>query len=241
MSYDGEYSHMPVPAAHRFALLYATALLGIISAPLMAGTQALPKAMPSPPPEDDAPAPSLSPPASSGNEMPRIDMMPKPTVASVADVPAGTITALIKRTAAFSTLSAAVSVSGLEETLSAPGVLTVFAPTNDAFEKLPADARTALMNPANKIVLTRVLSHHVLVGQLKGADIAARIKSGGGRTTLTMLTGEPVTAEMAGTSIILTDTSGNRARITQSDKTQSNGVVHIIDSLIMPQPRKNGR
>jgi uncharacterized surface protein with fasciclin (FAS1) repeats len=133
-------------------------------------------------------------------------------------------------------LMSAVMATDISTTLAAPGSITLFAPTNSAFDKLPQSARAALMLPANKAVLTRVLSHHVLNGTLTSKELASRIQAGGGKAVLTMLSGQAITASLQGASIILTDGAGNQSRITVGDKQQGNGIVHQVDSLLLPQP-----
>ena len=132
------------------------------------------------------------------------------------------------------TLVAAVKAAGLVDTLSSAGPFTVFAPTNAAFAKLPAGTVDSLVQPAQKATLTSVLTYHVVPGRLTAADIGARIKAGGGKATLTTAQGEPLTAWMKGNALYLTDTKGNSARVTTGDVIQSNGVIHVVDAVLMP-------
>jgi uncharacterized surface protein with fasciclin (FAS1) repeats len=182
-------------------------------------------------PEDYTPQPSIAP-------MPMPMPMPMPVQQPRSST--GGVVALIDETASLSTLATSIRAAGLLDMLGGAGALTVFAPTNEAFAKLPADARAALMDNANKDVLARIISHHVVVGAVGGEDIAARIAKGGGTTTLTMLTGEPVTVARVGSAITLSDGAGNSVRILQS-KRSGNNIIHLVDSLIMPQPRKYRR
>ena len=134
------------------------------------------------------------------------------------------------------TLVAAVTAAGLVETLSGPGPFTVFAPDNAAFEKIPAATRTSLMEPAQKAALTKILTYHVVPGRLTAADIAAEAQKGGGTATLTTVQGEKLTVKDAGGGQWrITDAKGGTSTITQADVAQSNGVVHIVDTVLMPK------
>ena len=132
------------------------------------------------------------------------------------------------------TLVAAVKAAGLVETLSGPGPFTVFAPTNAAFAKLPAGTVDTLVKPENKDTLTKILTYHVVSGTLDAKAIAAAIKAGGGTATLTTVQGEPLTAAMMGGKLMLTDAKGGMSTVTIKDVYQSNGVIHVIDTVLMP-------
>ena len=132
------------------------------------------------------------------------------------------------------TLVAAVKQAGLVETLSGPGPFTVFAPTNEAFAKLPASAVQSLMQPENKGALVKVLTYHVVSGRMTAADLMAAIKAGGGSATLTTVQGEPLTASLSGRHVVLTDAKGGKSRVTIADVMQSNGVIHVVDAVLMP-------
>ena len=132
------------------------------------------------------------------------------------------------------TLVAAVKAAGLVETLSGPGPFTVFAPTNAAFAKLPAGTVETLVKPESKATLTNILTYHVVSGTMTGADIAAAIKSGGGKATLTTVQGEPLTASIKMGKVILTDAKGGMSKVTIADVMQSNGVIHVVDTVLMP-------
>jgi uncharacterized surface protein with fasciclin (FAS1) repeats len=138
----------------------------------------------------------------------------------------------------LTTLMTAIMKTDVPTTLSGPGPMTLFAPANAAFDRLPANARTALMDPANIAILTRVLRHHIVVGALTAKALTAQIKAGGGSAKLIMMSGDSITASTDAASIILTDGAGNTSRITRSDQREANGVVHIVDSLLLPQPKK---
>lgn len=132
------------------------------------------------------------------------------------------------------TLVAAVKAAGLVETLKGPGPFTVFAPTNAAFDALPAGTVDALLKPENKATLTAVLAYHVVPGKLDAAAIAARIKAGGGKAMLTTVQGALLTARAAGNGVTITDAKGNVARVITANVYQSNGVIHVVDKVLMP-------
>lgn len=132
------------------------------------------------------------------------------------------------------TLVAAVTAAGLVETLSGPGPFTVFAPTNAAFARLPAGAVESLVQPANRATLTRILTAHVVAGRVSAADVLSAIQAGGGRAALTTVSGDTLVATLEGGSVILTDGNGGRARVTQADVFQSNGVIHVTDAVSLP-------
>jgi uncharacterized surface protein with fasciclin (FAS1) repeats len=132
------------------------------------------------------------------------------------------------------TLVAAVKAAGLVETLSGPGPFTVFAPTNAAFAKLPAGTVETLVKPENKGTLTSILTYHVVSGRMTGMDIAKAIKAGGGTATLTTVNGGTLTAKMMGKTVMLTDAKGGMAHVTIGNVMQSNGVIHVIDSVLLP-------
>ncbi len=132
------------------------------------------------------------------------------------------------------TLVAAVKAAGLVETLSGTGPFTVFAPTNAAFAKLPAGTVDGLLKPAAKADLAKVLTYHVVAGTMTAAQIMSAIKAGGGKAVLTTVQGEKLTATEAGGTVTLTDAKGGKSIVTQADVMQSNGVVHVVDTVLMP-------
>ncbi|MBU1539968.1 MAG: fasciclin domain-containing protein [Alphaproteobacteria bacterium] len=132
------------------------------------------------------------------------------------------------------TLVAAVTAAGLVETLSGPGPFTVFAPTDAAFARLPAGTVESLVQPANRATLTKILTAHVVAGRVSAADVVAAIQAGGGRAALTTVSGDTLVATLDGGSVILTDEKGGRARVTQADVFQSNGVIHVTDAVSLP-------
>ena len=132
------------------------------------------------------------------------------------------------------TLVAAVTAAGLVETLSGPGPFTVFAPTDAAFAKLPAGTVESLVEPANKATLTKILTYHVVPGRVTAADLMGQIQAGGGSASLTTVEGGTLTASLRGNAVILTDETGGEATVTQADVFQSNGVIHVTDTVSMP-------
>lgn len=132
------------------------------------------------------------------------------------------------------TLVAAVTAAGLVETLSGPGPFTVFAPTNAAFAKLPAGTVETLVKPENKATLTSILTYHVVAGRMTSVDIAKAIKAGGGRAVLTTVNGGTLTASMMGKRLMLTDAKGGMSHVTIGNVMQSNGVIHVVDAVVMP-------
>jgi uncharacterized surface protein with fasciclin (FAS1) repeats len=132
------------------------------------------------------------------------------------------------------TLVAAVKAAGLVETLEGPGPFTVFAPTNEAFAKLPAGTVDTLLKPENKEMLTKVLTYHVVAGKMDSKDIAAAIKAGMGKAELKTVSGGKLWASMQGRDLILTDEKGDKSKVTIANVEQSNGVIHVIDTVLLP-------
>lgn len=132
------------------------------------------------------------------------------------------------------TLVAAVKAAGLVETLQSKGPFTVFAPTNAAFEKLPAGTVETLVMPENKETLTKILTYHVVPGRISSKDLMAWIKKNGGKYMAKTVQGEELSFWMKGMNLYVKDTKGNSAKITTADVNQSNGVIHVIDTVLMP-------
>jgi len=132
------------------------------------------------------------------------------------------------------TLVAAVKAAGLVDTLKSKGPFTVFAPTNSAFNKLPAGTVEMLVMPENKATLTKILTYHVVAGKMDAKSIMKAIKKGKGRATFSTVSGDTLTATMNGKNLMLTDEKGGMARVTIADVRQSNGVIHVIDTVLMP-------
>jgi uncharacterized surface protein with fasciclin (FAS1) repeats len=134
------------------------------------------------------------------------------------------------------TLIAAVKAANLVETLQTKGPFTVFAPVNDAFENLPAGTIESLLKPENKATLTKVLTYHVVAGKMNFDDIAKAIKAGGGMVVMKTVSGGTLTAMMNGMyNIVLKDEGENIANIITYDVNQSNGVIHVIDAVVLPK------
>ena len=132
------------------------------------------------------------------------------------------------------TLVAAVKAAGLVETLKGPGPFTVFAPTNAAFAALPAGTVDTLLRPENKGTLTAVLTYHVVPGNLDAKALAAKVKAGKGSAALTTVQGETLTVRSANGGVTVTDAKGNVAKVTIADVQQKNGVIHVVDKVLMP-------
>ncbi len=132
------------------------------------------------------------------------------------------------------TLVAAVRAAGLVETLSGPGPFTVFAPTNAAFNKLPAGTVDTLVMPANRPTLTRILTYHVVPGRLTAADLTQRIRAGNGRAVLTTVQGATLTVTQSDGHVIITDAAGGTPPVTTADVIQSIGVIHVVATVLMP-------
>ena len=132
------------------------------------------------------------------------------------------------------TLVAAVKAAGLVDTLQGPGPFTVFAPVNAAFSALPAGTVENLLKPENKSQLTAVLTYHVVAGRYNAAALQRLIKKGGGKATLKTVQGEQLTATSNGDAITITDAKGGAAKVTISNVNQSNGVIHVIDKVLLP-------
>ncbi len=132
------------------------------------------------------------------------------------------------------TLVAAVKAAGLVDTLESAGPFTVFAPTNEAFDKLPAGTVDTLLKPENLATLKKILTYHVVAGKLSAKDIEKQIKAGGGKATLTTVEGGTLTAAKVDGKIVLTDEKGGTSTVTIANVFQSNGVIHVVDTVLMP-------
>jgi uncharacterized surface protein with fasciclin (FAS1) repeats len=132
------------------------------------------------------------------------------------------------------TLVAAVKAAGLVDTLKGPGPFTVFAPTNEAFAALPSGTVDTLLKPENKAALTKVLTYHVVPGRLDAAALTKMVKAGHGKATLTTVAGEPLTVTEKGSTVMVTDAKGDVAMVTIANVYQSNGVIHVINKVMLP-------
>jgi len=133
------------------------------------------------------------------------------------------------------TLVAAVKAADLVTTLKSAGPFTVFAPTNAAFDKLPEGTVASLLKPENKAKLAKILTYHVVAGNLDAAAVVAAIKAGNGKAVVTTVSGGKLTASMNKDKVMLTDESGKTAFVVAADLKASNGVVHVIDGVVLPK------
>jgi uncharacterized surface protein with fasciclin (FAS1) repeats len=132
------------------------------------------------------------------------------------------------------TLVAAVKAAGLVQTLSGPGPFTVFAPTDQAFGLLPAGTVDFLVKPENKATLTSILTYHVVAGRVNAQDLVKMIRKGGGKAMLTTVNGKQLTATTKGDMVHIQDVLGNEAMVTIANVYQSNGVIHVVDKVLLP-------
>jgi uncharacterized surface protein with fasciclin (FAS1) repeats len=133
------------------------------------------------------------------------------------------------------TLVAAVKAAGLVDTLKSPGPFTVFAPTNAAFAALPAGTVDTLLKPESKAGLTKVLTYHVVPGKVDAAALTKQIAAGGGKAMLKTVAGGTLTATASGGAVMIADEGGGSARVTTADVMQSNGVIHVVDKVLLPK------
>ncbi len=157
-----------------------------------------------------------------------------PDVGGAAMYPSKTIVQNAVNSPIHKTLVAAVKAAGLVDTLNGPGPFTVFAPTDDAFAKLPAGTVDNLLKPENKAELVKILTYHVVPGRITAKQLEHMIKKGQGKATLKTVQGEDLTATMSGGQIQLTDAKGDTATVTTANVFQSNGVIHVIDTVLLP-------
>lgn len=157
-----------------------------------------------------------------------------PTVGGAAMFRNKTIVENALNSPVHTTLVAAVKAAGLVDTLMGKGPFTVFAPTNDAFAKLPAGTVETLLQAQNKPMLTKVLTYHVVAGKYDSKKIMQMIKRGNGVATFTTVSGGKLMARMDGNNLVLTDEKGGTATVTTADVYQQNGVIHVVDTVLMP-------
>ncbi|UUL84212.1 fasciclin domain-containing protein [Sphingomonas qomolangmaensis] len=160
---------------------------------------------------------------------------PNPKVGGAEMLATKTIVENASAAPSLSTLVTAVKAADLAETLSGAGPFTVFAPENDAFTRLAPGTLDTLMKPENKAVLAKVLTYHVVPGKVSLAQLQEQMKAGGGTATLTTVEGSPLTVTTEGAAIVLTDVSGNKSYVAIPDVNQSNGVVHIVNGVVVPK------
>lgn len=157
------------------------------------------------------------------------------TVGGAAMYPSKNIVENAMNSKDHTTLVAAVKAAGLVETLQSEGPFTVFAPTNAAFDKLPAGTVGTLVKPENKATLTKILTYHVVAGKYDSKAIAAAIKAGNGTAEFKTVQGGTLKASMKGNKLMLWDEKGGMSTVTIKDVYQSNGVIHVIDTVVMPK------
>lgn len=159
---------------------------------------------------------------------------PTVTVGGAAMYPSKDIIDNAVNSADHTTLVAAVKAAGLVETLKGPGPFTVFAPTNAAFAALPPGTVDTLLKPENKATLTKILTYHVVAGKVGAADLQKMIASGGGKASIKTVSGGMLTASVVGGKVVITDEKGGAATVTIADVNQKNGVIHVVDKVLLP-------
>jgi uncharacterized surface protein with fasciclin (FAS1) repeats len=157
-----------------------------------------------------------------------------PMVGGAAMYPTKSIVQNAVNSKDHTTLVAAVTAAGLVDTLAGQGPFTVFAPTNAAFGKLPAGTVETLVKPENKGTLTKILTYHVVPGRYTAADVAMLAEQNGGTATLKTVEGESLSVMKSGSGLVIVDSKGGRSNITIATVMQSNGVIHVVDSVLMP-------
>jgi len=162
----------------------------------------------------------------------RAPAAPLPLMAAPA---AGTIAAYPAATATLSTLSMGLRATGLGSTLASTGPYTLFAPTNAAFARLAPGSVDLLMRPENKPTLAKLLGYHVVAGRITLADLKQGIASGGGVVRLTTIEGDPLTLSLINNALLITDVNGNKSYIEQPDVMETNGVVHLVNGVMIPK------
>lgn len=200
----------------------ALALAPVLALPALAQTT------PAAPPASTAPQTAAPSPAAAA--------APNPSVGGAAMDSSKTIIANASAAPNLSTLVKAITAADLTATLSGPGPYTVFAPTNDAFTRLPPDTLAQLMKPENKALLAKVLTYHVVPGTIDFAQLKAQIAAGNGTATLTTVAGQPLKVTITGNNVVtLTSVNGNVSYLETPDVHQSNGIVHVVNGVLLPK------
>lgn len=176
----------------------------------------------------------MATPASTATPMAAATPAPNPSVGGAPMLADKTIVDNASAAPNLTTLVSAVKAAGLVATLAGPGPFTVFAPTNEAFGRLAPGTVDTLMKPEQKPSLTKVLTYHVVAGTISSADLKQRIAAGGGTATLTTVEGDPLKAMLESGTIVLLDTKGNKSYIETPDVQQSNGIVHVVNGVLVP-------
>jgi len=164
-----------------------------------------------------------------------MDKMKDPDVGGAAMYPSKNIVENAVNSKDHTTLVAAVKAAGLVETLEGKGPFTVFAPTNEAFDKLPAGTVDTLLKPENKETLVKILENHVVAGKVTSKELIKMIKAGHGKAELKTLSGGVLTASLMDGKVMLTDEKGGMATVTIADVYQSNGIIHVVDAVLLPK------
>lgn len=146
----------------------------------------------------------------------------------------GNIVETAMSTGVHTTLVAAVQAAGIAEMLAAPGPFTIFAPTDDAFAKLPAGTVETLVKPENRQMLIGILAYHAVAGEVTSTALVKMIKDNGGKATVSTVMGMPLTAEIVGGKVVITDAKGGKSTVTMADVATSNGVIHVTDGVFLP-------
>ncbi len=216
-------------------LLLAGAALAMAAPPLSAQDVTPANAAPTTGTEVVVEAPASDVPQAS-NATPTATDTAATATAPAADVaPAeGTIAAAVVANPQLSTLGAALTSAELTSTLGGAGPFTVFAPTNEAFNLIPAATREQLMQPAYKTSLQTILKYHVVAGNITAAQLRQQIEAGGGTATLQTVAGQPLRASLEGQNIVLTGSNNSKAYISTADVVQTNGTVHVINGILVP-------
>lgn len=157
------------------------------------------------------------------------------TVGGAPMLPTATIVANASKASNLTTLVKAVQAADLTATLSGPGPFTVFAPTNEAFQRLAPGTLDQLMKPEQKASLTKLLTYHVVAGKLDAEALKKQVEAGGGTATLTTVEGQPLKATLENGALVLTDVGGGKSYVTQYDVEQSNGIVHVVNGVLAPK------
>lgn len=187
-------------------------------------------------------APPVAPPAAAVQEAtpvaPPVETQTTDTAAAPSTptpAPEGTIAAAVAANADLSTLGSALTAAELTATLGQPGPFTVFAPTNAAFNLVPAATLSQLMEPANKASLATILQFHVVPGNISAAQLREQIAAGGGTATLQTVAGQTLRASLEGEQIVLMGENNSKAYIASADNAQSNGTVHVVNGILVPR------
>jgi uncharacterized surface protein with fasciclin (FAS1) repeats len=146
----------------------------------------------------------------------------------------GNIVETAVSTGVHKTLVAAVQAAGIAEMLAAPGPFTIFAPTDDAFGKLPAGTVEALVKPENRQMLIGILAYHAVAGEVTSTALVKMIQDNGGKATVSTVMGMPLTAEIVGGKVVITDAKGGKSTVTMADVQTTNGVIHVTDGVFLP-------